>query len=45
MDTQPRLALTNDLDTCKENDGGIRLLTVEEKEALHLLREVRDNGG
>ena len=40
MDTQPRL----DPDTWKENDGATRLLNVEEKEVLRLLREVHDNG-
>ena len=34
----------DEVDTWKESDGTIRLLTVEEKDVLLLLRKIRDNG-
>ena len=40
----PQVVLMSETDTWRESDGTIRLLNQEEKDVVHLLRKVRDNG-
>ena len=44
LNMNPEVVLTSEIDTWRESDGTIRLLGQDEKDALHLLRKVRDNG-
>ena len=44
LDMDPRVVLMKEVDTWKESDGNIRLLTEEENEVLLLLRKVCDSG-